>query len=73
MPEPDGIEILNMLAAHERRDHFKIVMVSGWDEEMLVTAGKLCESHGLDLLGTFRKPINIRELCELLETTGLCW
>jgi DNA-binding response OmpR family regulator len=68
MPEPDGIEILNMLATHERKHHFKIAMVSGWDEGMLTKAAKLCEAHGLELLGTFRKPVKIRELCEMLET-----
>jgi PleD family two-component response regulator len=71
MPEPDGFEILKMLSTHDRRDHFKIVMMSGSDETMLINAGMLCEDSGLYLLGTFRKPIKIRELCELLETTGL--
>ncbi len=71
MPEPDGIEILKMLGAHDRKHHFKIAMVSGWDEGLLTTAAKLCEAQGLHLLGTFRKPINIRELCEVLEATGV--
>lgn len=71
MPEPDGIEIINMLAAHERRDHFKIVLISGWDEQMLSTAAKLCQGHNLHLLGTFRKPVMIKPLCELLETAGV--
>ena len=70
MPEPDGIEILQMLGAHERKHHFKIAMVSGWDEGMLAVAAKICEAQGLYLLGTFRKPVNIRELCELLEDAG---
>lgn len=71
MPEPDGIEIINMLAVHERRDYFKIVLISGWDERMLGVAAKLCESHGLQLLGTFQKPVKIKPLCELLETVGV--
>ncbi len=71
MPEPDGIEIINMLAEHGRRDYFKIVLVSGWDERMLAAAAKLCESRQLDLLGTFRKPVMVKPLCELLETVGV--
>jgi CheY-like chemotaxis protein len=71
MPEPDGIEIINMLAAHERRDYFKIILISGWDERMLEAAAKLCESHSLQLLGTLQKPVKIKPLCELLETAGV--
>jgi DNA-binding response OmpR family regulator len=71
MPEPDGIEIIRMLGAHKRKHYFKIVMISGWDEGMLATAASLCEAEGLQLLGTFRKPVQIRELCELLETVDL--
>lgn len=67
MPEPDGIEILRMLADHERRDHFKIVMISGGDERVLEAAGKFCEINGLDLIGTMRKPIAVRELCDLID------
>ena len=71
MPQPDGIEIINFLAAHERRDYFKIVLISGWDERMLDAAARLCESHQLHLLGTLRKPVMIKPLCELLETAGV--
>jgi CheY-like chemotaxis protein len=71
MPEPDGIEIINMLSRHERRDYFKIVLISGSDERMLAAAAKLCEYYQLDLLGTFQKPVTIKPLCELLETVGV--
>lgn len=66
MPEPDGIEILKMLAGHERRDHFRIVMISGGDERLLNAAGVFCETHGLALLGTLRKPILVNALCDLI-------
>jgi DNA-binding response OmpR family regulator len=71
MPGMDGVEILQMLATHERRHHFQIVLISGSGETMLETAAHLCRALNLDLLGTFSKPVNIRALCELLETTGL--
>ena len=71
MPEPDGIEIINMLSEHPRRDYFKIVLISGWDEQMLAAAARLCQGHKLDLLGTFQKPVKIKPLCELLETVGV--
>jgi CheY-like chemotaxis protein len=67
MPKPDGFEILQMLANHERRDHFKIVMISGGDENLLSAAGRFCETNGLALLGVLRKPIVIRRLCDLID------
>ena len=71
MPEPDGIEIINMLSGHERRDYFKIVLISGSDERLLAAAAKLCECYRLELLGTFQKPVMIKPLCELLESVGV--
>ena len=37
-----------------------IVLISGWDERMLESAAKLCEAHGLELLGTFQKPVKVK-------------
>lgn len=67
MPGRDGIEILKLLSQHQRKEYFKVVLVSGWDEPMLNTAAKLCESWGIELLGTFRKPVALQQLCALLE------
>jgi PleD family two-component response regulator len=68
MPEPDGIEILKMLASHERREHFRIVMISGGDDNLLNVAGKFCELNGLNLIGVMRKPIVMKELCDLIDS-----
>lgn len=68
MPQPDGFEILKMLAAHERRKHFRIVMISGSDQNLLKAAGAFCETHGLALIGTMSKPIAVRALCDLIES-----
>jgi PleD family two-component response regulator len=68
MPQPDGFEILKMLANHERKQHFRIVMISGGDDRLLAAAGKFCEVHELALVGTMRKPIAVRELCDLIDS-----
>ena len=73
MPEPDGIEILKFLARHERKDDFSIVLVSGWDARILNMAAALCRLQGLRLLGTFQKPIDINDLCALLEADSAQW
>jgi PleD family two-component response regulator len=67
MPQVDGFEILKMLAAHERKEHFRIVMISGGDDNLLAAAGKFCELNGLAFVGTMRKPIAVRELCNMIE------
>ncbi len=67
MPGRDGIDILKLLSQHERKSHFKVVLISGWEAPVLATAAKLCESWGIELLGVFRKPVALQPLCELLE------
>lgn len=71
MPGRDGIEILKLLSQHERKAHFKVVLMSGWDAATLDTAAKLCESWGIELLGVFRKPVSLQPLCALLEEAVL--
>lgn len=73
MPEPDGIEILNLLARHERRGDFSIVLMSGWDARILSMAAALCRFQGLRLLGTFQKPVAVNDLCALLEADCAQW
>lgn len=67
MPGRDGIEILRLLSQHERKGYFKIVLISGSDEPALDAAAKLCRFWGIELLGTFRKPVPLQQLCALLE------
>jgi CheY-like chemotaxis protein len=71
MPTMDGIEVMRMLGDHPRRDHFEIVLISGESEGMLEIAANFGKAHGVQVLGKFQKPVAIRPLCELLETTGL--
>lgn len=67
MPGRDGIEILRLLSQHERKGHFKVVLISGSDEPALDAAAKLCRFWGIELLGAFRKPVALQPLCALLE------
>jgi CheY-like chemotaxis protein len=67
MPGRDAIDILRLLSKHERRSHFKVVLMSGWDAAILDAAAKLCEPWGIELLGVFCKPVALEPLCALLE------
>ena len=67
MPDRDGIEILELLSQHERKSHFKVVLMSGMDTVALDAAAKFCQSRGIELLGVFRKPVALQPLRLLLE------
>lgn len=52
--EIDGIEVMSRLGA--RRRGLPVILVSGVDRSLLVSAGKVAEMHRLRVLGTFAKP-----------------
>lgn len=60
LPDTDGVELLRHLAASGCRA--KILIVSGFDERVLETSGRLGAALGLDVAGTLNKPIRIAEL-----------
>ena len=65
MPEMDGIEFVRHLAAVGYGGC--LVLLSGEDSRILFTAQKLAEAHGLDVLGTLRKPVSRDQLREFLD------
>ena len=56
----DGIELLRFLADQDCRAD--IVLNSGFDEQVLKTAKRLAESHGLNLVATLHKPNTVEAL-----------
>ncbi len=64
MPDRDGIELLRELSTLERNP--KILIASGLDSRVLTTASELGISMGLDIAGSFCKPIALDELEVLL-------
>lgn len=64
MPDADGIELVNALAAR----HFKggLVLVTGGDSQYLVIAKRIARFHGLKLLGSMHKPITSVDLQRVL-------
>ncbi|MGE3889814.1 MAG: EAL domain-containing protein [Vicinamibacterales bacterium] len=65
MPQMDGVEFLR----HLKRARFQggLVLVSGEDERILQSVGRLARAHGLRLLGTLAKPVGLPQLREVLE------
>lgn len=64
MPGRDGIELLRELASLGRKP--KVLIASGLDSRVLTTASELGISMGVDIAGSFCKPIALDELEVLL-------
>jgi EAL domain-containing protein (putative c-di-GMP-specific phosphodiesterase class I) len=64
MPGRDGIELLRELSSLDRRP--KVLIASGLDSRVLTTASELGLSMGVDVAGSFCKPIALDELEVLL-------
>ena len=64
MPGRDGIELLRELA--QKKCKAAIYIASGLDRRVLTTAEQLGRSLGLNIAGSFCKPIPLEELQTLL-------
>ena len=60
MPNRDGIELLRELTTLARNP--KVLIASGLDSRVLTTASELGISMGVDIAGSFTKPIALDEL-----------
>jgi EAL domain-containing protein (putative c-di-GMP-specific phosphodiesterase class I) len=61
----DGIEVMSKLGATHRG--MPVILVSGADQSLLDTAGRIAEMHKLRVLGTFAKPFSL----DVLKTAML--
>lgn len=68
MPGMDGVEFIRHLV--QRNYAGSLVLVSGEDERILHTAGRLARAHRLDVLGELRKPVTPDELRKVLDRRG---
>ena len=65
--EIDGIEIMSKLGATNRG--MPVILVSGADQTLLDTAGRIAEMHKLRVIGTFAKPFSL----DVLKTAMMEW
>ena len=68
MPNADGVELLRFLATAKCRAG--ILVISGFDERVLETAGELGKTLGLRICGTLTKPIRAAELRTAIDRIG---
>lgn len=64
MPEMDGIQFVRHLV--KRKFSGSIILISGEDERMLITAQKLVEAHRINILGHLQKPVTQETLAAAL-------
>jgi EAL domain-containing protein (putative c-di-GMP-specific phosphodiesterase class I) len=65
--EVDGIEIMSRLGSLHRG--MPVILVSGADQSLLDTAGRIAEMHKLRVIGTFAKPFSL----DVLRAAMLEW
>ncbi len=65
MPGTDGVELLRLLSDHVRES--KIALMSGSDARVLSSARRLGNAHGLNVVATLEKPIDVGALRTLLD------
>lgn len=65
--EIDGIEIMSKLGATHRG--MPVILVSGADQTLLDTAGRIAEMHKLRVIGSFAKPFSL----DVLKTAMMEW
>jgi EAL domain-containing protein (putative c-di-GMP-specific phosphodiesterase class I)/DNA-binding NarL/FixJ family response regulator len=68
MPDMDGIEVVRQLGLMAYPG--ALVLVSGEDSLTMSMAQKLASAHGLNVLGTMRKPVQPDQLKKLLMDVG---
>jgi EAL domain-containing protein (putative c-di-GMP-specific phosphodiesterase class I)/CheY-like chemotaxis protein len=66
MPEMDGVEFVRYLVEH--RYSGSLILFSGEDEQMLLSAEKLVRVHKIPVLGHMRKPLMPEGLSAMIET-----
>ena len=65
--EIDGIEVMSKLGATHRG--MPVILVSGADQTLLDTAGRIAEMHKLRVIGSFAKPFSL----DVLKTAMMEW
>lgn len=65
LPEMDGIEFLQVAAAQGYRG--KVILLSALEDGVREAAGELARALGLQVVGSFRKPLEQNQLRTALE------
>ena len=67
MPGMNGFQVLDVLSSHQIKS--SIVLMSGAENEVLVTAELFCKLNDLQLIGVLHKPFRISDVLAVLWAT----
>jgi len=65
MPDIDGIEVITELA--NRQSKVMLVLMSGFDMQILISAQQLAQEYGLNVVESLTKPMDVGHVMKLLE------
>jgi len=65
MPEMDGFQVIEALA--KKQCHLPLVLISGYDEEILSVAQNLASEHHLNIYTSLTKPVPMQDLLKLFN------
>jgi len=68
MPKMDGMEFLRILG--ENHNAIEIVIVSAMDKKLLSTVDRISDLYELNLLGSLKKPMSLKQLKSILSKSG---
>ncbi len=66
MPNMDGVEVIRELSSKSSKA--SLILMSGYDMSVLRSAEKLAQAHGLEIVTSLMKPIQLDSLMEVLDT-----
>jgi CheY-like chemotaxis protein len=67
LPGMNGLEVLNILSSHQIKS--SIVLMSGVENEVLVTAEAFAKRNDLQLIGVLYKPFRVSDVLAVLWAT----
>jgi len=62
MPEMNGFEVLQHLKADDALRHLPVILISALEDGVREAAGELARALGLQVVGSFRKPLGQNQL-----------
>ena len=65
MPDMDGFQVIEALA--EKQCKLSLVLISGYDEEILSVAQNLASEHNLNVYTSLTKPVPMKDLLNLFK------
>ena len=69
MPGMDGLEVIRFLSSIESAA--VLILTSGFDSDVLLSAQNLAEEHGLNVGGSLGKPFRYEQLYQLLSELSI--